>query len=157
MLLADLLAAAEGKPVQYQGLIVHGIVRQEIAKPAVVIVRRLQASESPVQGLRIKLDNGDIEVAGQRLRDVVLWANTAPDEVELSCVPKGQSATLKFWNVWRDENSTMQAWIGHAGILVERQDSRLLFRCSDGYAPVNFGDLVVEVAIEERSDESSVM
>lgn len=153
MALAELLAAAEGKPITYEGLLVHGIVRRQIADRITVCVRRLNAVSSPVQGLRVKLDGGEMVVNTQRLKDVVLWADSAPHEVHLVCLPKGKSATLKIWNVWRDGNGVMQAWIGNAGMLVEERHAGLRLACSDGYGPVDFQNLLAEVEFLTDSNQ----
>ena len=46
-------------------------------------------------------------------------------------------------------SGTTQAWIGNAGIVVDKaSDASWTLRCSDGVGPTNFDDLVVHVVLE---------
>jgi hypothetical protein len=61
----------------------------------------------------------------------------------------GDAMTIRIWNEWRDSGGTMQAWIGDAGLVVEALDpNHFVLRCSDGFPPQSFTDLVIDVVVE---------
>ncbi len=93
---------------------------------------------------------GAMEVASQRLDDVVLWFESSPPEVTATVTPARDSVELRIWNCWRDPRGTTHAWIGNAGMLVEDDEGEraLLFRCSDGFGDATFDDLVVSLDID---------
>lgn len=143
MSLAERFAKSKGAPQNVDGLIVHSIYRRQISAGARVRVRRVSAAAGSVQGLRIKMDNGFLLVNERRRKDVVLWSDTAPAEVEVVCEPRGAVGELRAWNCWRDAEGTMHAWIGDAGIVVEEAEAIVRLRCSAGYHPFAPSDLEV--------------
>jgi hypothetical protein len=54
-------------------------------------IRFLSAKAPPPQGLRLKVRGGTFEVASRAAGDLVLWQDTAPDEVliRITWKPKG--------------------------------------------------------------------
>lgn len=131
--LAERFKREMGSAQEVEGVPVHNMYRRTVSNGARLCVRRLRALATPVQGIRLKLNTGTITVNGVELKDVVLWADTAPTDVEVICntgeSPEGE---LRVWNCWRDPDGTMQAWLGDAGIVVEEADGRILLRCSSG-------------------------
>lgn len=107
------------------------------------LIKRLTAIDSPVQGLRIKVDKGDIEVEDQCHSEIILWADTSPDTVQIIVAPKA-ACKMKIWNVWRVGDSA-QAWVGNAGIHVRRESSVVTLECSDGSGEVDFSNLVIQI------------
>ena len=85
MTLAERFERDGGAPQEVEGVLVHGMYRRSVADGARVRLRRRHAIATPVQGIRLKLDKGKLVVNGQDLGDVVLWADTAPEDVELIC------------------------------------------------------------------------
>jgi hypothetical protein len=58
---------------------------------------------------------------------------------------------VRAWNVWRDDSSTIGAWVGNAGMLIEDLgDSRVRLCCSDGFGEPTFDDLVVDMRVAGR-------
>ncbi len=80
----------------------------------------------------MKVDKGRLRVADQELADVVLWRESAPNEVELTIAGAKAPTTMKIWNVWRDDAGTMQAWIGNSGMVIDREGDSSILHCSDG-------------------------
>jgi hypothetical protein len=144
--LAEQIAHARGAPIRVGDVDVYGLYRIPVSRGQAIRVRRVTAVSWPTQGLRLKLDAGLISIGGQNLGDIVLWADSAPEEVELTCNTTGERGILKLWNAWRDERGATQAWIGNAGIVVEPHGDLVTLRCSDGVGDVHFGDLVVVIA-----------
>lgn len=102
------------------------------------------------QALRVKSRRGTIGVNGESLTDVVLWSDSAPASLEILAEPKspGGSLNVRVWNAWRDEEGTMQAWIGNAGIVVEEAGpGTVMLRCSDGFDEPTFDDLIAKVEV----------
>lgn len=148
--LSERFAQSRGRPIHLGDLEIHMIYERPVAPGDSIRVRRTGARSSPVQALRLKVETGKLLVHGEALKDVVLWSDTAPEEVVLVAeIPKG-GTTLKIWNAWRDANGTMQAWIGDAGMLIREESNGVQLRCSDGTGGVRFDDLVVEVEFGAR-------
>ena len=142
--LAERFARAHGAPQELDGLIVHTMWRLQVAAGKRVLLRRLGQVPNPVQGVRVKLNGGTVTVNAQELPDVVLWADTSPAEVTLTCNKDGE---LRVWNCWRDPQGTMQAWIGNAGLLVDVSDTSVRLKCSDGNDQFSPTDLEVEIRL----------
>lgn len=117
-----------------------------------VTIRFLSATSQPPQGFRLKARGGSFDVdstAAPATDDLVLWQDTAPDEVRIRITwkPKG-ARSLRIWNAWR-VNDVTQAWLGNAGMRVSEEEGGVFeFRCSDGEGDPDFDDLVAEVTVQ---------
>jgi len=141
------LAESEGRPVEYQGSTVNAMWRAFVRRGDLVRIRFLSSTPSPRQGLRLSMKGGVLEVGDQRLKEIVLWSDTAPGLVEFACKPPRNGSWMHVWNTWVDDNGATQAWIGSAGMVIEKRESGAILRCSDGKDGPNFDDLVVEVGL----------
>lgn len=141
--LSEMFQESNGQPILVAGKLVRTIYERSVSPGAFFSIKRLAHSHKVVQGLRIKCNSGKLEVNGQSIVDVILWADTSPAEVTIKVVGKSET-TVKFWNVWRFAE-IMQAWVGNAGICIEENGSTVRLECSDGIGEPDFDDLVVEV------------
>jgi hypothetical protein len=99
----------------------------------------------------MKLHVGQIAVNNGAMDDVVLWRDTAPDNVDLVCLSADAGAELRVWNCWRDERGTMQAWIGNAGIrAVHTSADSVTLECNSR-PEVTFDDLVFDLVFDEAA------
>ena len=147
--LAERFAKSQGQPQEVDGVLVENIYRRSVSNGQVVRVRRVQATTAPTQGLRLKLDKGSVVVGGRKHKDVVLWADTAPTDVEVVCdAGEASSAQLRAWNCWKDDDGVMQAWLGDAGMVIDEDGQRVLIRCGDGTHPFAPRDLEIELLFE---------
>lgn len=147
--LAERFAKSRGEPQDVGGTLVHNIYRRLVAAGEALRVRRIRAVAAPVQGLRVKVDKGTMTVNGRELQDVVLWADSAPSEVELVChTGKHATGELRVWNCWKERDGVMQAWLGDAGMTIEDGRERVGIRCSDGTHPFEPSDFEVELLFE---------
>ncbi|MBB4513205.1 hypothetical protein [Paraburkholderia fungorum] len=134
----------KGSPIRLGEAQVFAMYESTVpAGQQLIRISRDAARETPTQGLRLKISPGKFEVNDQLLPDVVLWANTCPEDVTLSMSSEAD-AVLKIWNVW-SVDGTMHAWLGNAGMLVEQHACELTLRCSDGVDDICFSDLVVRI------------
>jgi hypothetical protein len=143
--LADLFIATRGKPIIYEGRVVHGAAFRHMAKAGRFIVRFVKAIPKPVQALRIDIDPGRLVIAGEESRKMILRLDTCPDVVEVRYRLLGLGSTITFYNAWIDEKGVIDAWLMNAGMLVEETGNRMLLRCSDGRGEPTFDDLIVEI------------
>lgn len=154
--LAELFQASQGQPVEWDGQRVH--MMYELSVPtddagAAAGALRVEFGEfSPArpQALRLKVRGGQLDVGGQRLSDIVLWSDSAPEVVAAGIHPsrRGTPVVIRAWNAWRDEAGTTQAWVGNSGILVrEDPTGAVTLRCSDGYDDPTFADLTATLRI----------
>lgn len=114
----------------------------------------VRSRAEPRQGLRLSCVNkrhtlriNDIDAA-----QFVLWADTAPQRVEVAVSKGRQPRQIRLLNVWElpDYGTTMQG-INAACMSVSHTESgSVLLECSDGYGvgPPDFTDLVVRIILD---------
>ena|ERR1700737_290190 len=145
--LAELFRRSRGAPIEIQGRTVHALFEHRLGGPEVVRVE-LRSNRPRPEGVCFKIVKGNLVINEQRLREAVLWTDTAPGSVRILCQPKGTGAVLKVWNTWKDDQGTQHAWIGNAGMLVENTPDGVILRCSDGIGDIDFDDLIVSLRFE---------
>lgn len=148
--LAERFQESRGAPVEWQGHTVHMIYETSVAADEALRIEFTEPSPARPQALRLRARNGQLEVDGQLLDDVVLWSDSSPSTVVAAAHPReGKKAvSVRVWNAWRDPVGTMQAWIGNAGMLVDEDSEGVVWlRCSDGFDDPTFADLVATVQI----------
>lgn len=149
MTLAEQFQESNGNPIDVFGELAHSIFVQFISPGSIIKVKRISHSPEIVQGLRVKCDTGKLEVNGQALADVILWADNCPDEVAIRFLGES-NANLKAWNAWR-HNGITQAWLGNAGMRLEHIGmGKVRLKCSDGIGSPDFSDLVVEIEVSSK-------
>lgn len=127
--------------VDDDGNTVHAAVTVDLNVDSIVTVRRIHASDGRPQGLALDADQPLVvgDVTNTRM---VLWARSAPDEVEIAA----QAGRLTLWNVW-EADGAVHAWVGDAGILLdEAAGNTTRLRASDGFSDRTI-DLEVEIHI----------
>jgi hypothetical protein len=150
MTFAERFAQSKGQPIDVVGCTVHTIYRRKAYTRLSIKIRWLRQVDAPVQGVSMSLEGGALRVADSRAKDIVLWTDSAPDEVTLTC--EGRNVhELTLWNCWRDDRGVTQAWVGNSGMIFEEIEAgRVRFRCNSR-PEVTFQDLVFEVVFEEPS------
>lgn len=111
------------------------------ADTTVTIVRESVSVERE-QGLVLDTDDA-LTVGEVEAPQLVLWAHTAPERVQ---VRTGAAGELRIWNVWRDAD-IVQAWVGRAGLVVDDEGDDLGVSCHDGHES-DHPDLVVRVSFD---------
>lgn len=147
--LADIFADARASCLEWDGEPAYAIY--EMAAPSAFDVEFFSATDTPIQGLTLKVYGGVLAIDGVEAPEMVLWRDTAPDRVPVTVRPEPRlNPRLKIWNVWRGNvggHYVTQAWLGNAAMRVDQSKCGLSFRCSDGEGPVNFGDLTTKITI----------
>ena len=147
--LAELFMKRRGKPIEYNGIKIHSAVFRHVSKPGRFMVRFIKAKPEPIQALRIDLDPGKLTIS--ELADVdpgnpkiILRLDTCPDVAEVHYRPPRKGGRLTFYNAWINEQDQIDAWIMHAGMIVEETEKKILLG-SDGIGEPTFDDLIVEI------------
>lgn len=143
--MASRFQAGNGEAIEFNGRLVRPLFQIEARGREKLIVARKIAKKSPRQGLRIKAKESELEVNDQCHQEIILWADTSPDRVEIAVHAK-PGCQLKFWNVW-EIDGIVQAWVGNSGMVVTENDDRIVMECSDGTGETDFVSLVVEIEI----------
>lgn len=112
------------------------------AADTTITVTRERASAERRQGLVLDADH-DLTIGDVTSPRLVLWADTAPDQLE---VTTGDAGDLRVWNVWRD-GDLIQAWEGDAHIDVDDVGEDLGLECHDGHGD-DGPDLVVRLEFD---------
>jgi hypothetical protein len=155
--LSELIADARGAPIEWDGRVVYGsYVLKDVEGKSDLSVQFVEYVRTPRQALRLKPIQGTLGVAGERLKDVVLWSDTAPRIVQVTPFPprSRSSIDIRIWNAWWDGGlgGFMNAWKGNAGLQVDEVDTDAIWlRCSDGVGEPSFADLVVRIAAHRAS------
>jgi hypothetical protein len=109
-----------------------------------------KARRSPVQGACMKVSGGSMTVAGQSAKSVVLWADSAPPEVDFEIAHRSsKEVQLRVWNCWRHGSyGSPQYFQDNAGLIVETPaPDTYVLRCSDGWDEPTFDDVVLELSV----------
>lgn len=150
MPLSKLFEEARAACVEWEGEPLYGLY--EMTAPDSLEVEFLSSIASPVQGLTLKTYGGVMEIEDVEAQEMLLWADTAPPKVPVKIKPGADGKViLKIWNVWRGKvggHDVTQAWLGNAGMRIERSGSRISLRCSDGEGPVDFSNLETRVTLK---------
>jgi hypothetical protein len=142
--LSFIFQKTNGAPIEINGVIIRPSYKLNLQKGEhKFLIRRLKVKEKPLQGIRLKIKKGEIFVNDKTLSDVILWANTSPDLIEIHIKSK-KDCELIIWNEWQIDNLT-QAWVGNAGIHIVNGEKVTKLECSNGIGDVDFTDLVVEI------------
>jgi hypothetical protein len=143
--LAQLFKKSLGKPVVYDHKLVHAAVFRNVVKPGRFIVRFIKAVEKPLQALLIDIDRGKLRIFDTESHKMILRMDTAPDTIEVGYNPARQGSRIALYNGWINERGGTDAWLMHAGMLVEDTGNKMTLRCSDGRGEPTFDDLIVEI------------
>jgi len=149
--ISKLFEEAKATCVEWEGQPLYGLL--EMPAPNELSVELLRSKASPVQGLTLKAYGGVLRINDVESPEMLIWADTAPDRLTVNFLPReGCEAKLKIWNIWRGEVGGVevtQAWLGNAGMRIDRKNGNLRLCCSDGEGAVDFGDLEARVTIIE--------
>ncbi|MGQ7830151.1 hypothetical protein [Altererythrobacter sp. Z27] len=147
--LADMFADAQAPCLHWEGEPAYAIY--EMPAPEAFDVEFVSSTDTPVQGLTLKVYGGVLEIDGVEAQEMLLWRDTAPNRVPVKVKSEtGGRATLKIWNVWRGKvggHDVTQAWLGNAGMRVKQVGTWLALHCSDGEGSVDFDDLAVHLTV----------
>lgn len=133
--------------ITYQGLVLHRRYTLGVGERDVISIRFVSFTEDYVQGLRVSAHNCQVSIERFTEKELVLWTDTAPEQVQLTITKAKNAAALTFINVWKDrQHKTMLYALTSSAINVaESETGGFLLRCSDGSGQPDFGDLVVQI------------
>lgn len=153
--LNERFAVSKGAPLELDGQTVFGWWVPDNV-PAEVSVRFESRQGDRRQGIALSCDGGQLAVeAGDETvlsPKLAIWADSAPEETRVVVQPRPWAGVrrLGIYNIWEGKWGQTDAWIGNAGVLVERLGSgpeyEVRLRCSCGFGAPDFDDLVVRVA-----------
>lgn len=143
--LAQLFKKSRGKPVVYEDKLVYAAVFKNVSTPGRFIVRFIKAVAKPLQALLIDIHPGKLSIFDTESHKMILRRDTAPDTVEVRYIPVPQGSRIAIYNGWINEQGGTDAWLMHAGMLVEETGNKMILRCSDGRGEPTFDDLIVEI------------
>jgi hypothetical protein len=143
--LGQLFMESPGNTVLYDGRLVHSAIARKVEKPGTFIVRFLKAIPDPIQAVGIDIESGKLIIDDEASAKMILRRDTAPDVVEVRYQPPRKGSKIWIFNQWINEDDQIDAWIMHAGMLVEETGNKIILRCSDGLGEPTFDDLIVEI------------
>lgn len=113
------------------------------------VLLRFDGGESPWrQGVWLATE-GELEVAGVRSPQLVLWQDTAPDEVRISV--RSTDGVLHLYNVWDSGRGLgeFESQKATSGMLVSEDEGWLRYECSDIAVEPKFDRLGFSVRITD--------
>lgn len=144
----------KGEPISFDGIEVRPIFTKKLEKSICsMVIHRIKAKKEPVQGVRMKVIKGKINVNGVSYPEMIFWADTSPETVNIIITSK-DGCELKVWNVWRADG-LIQAWVGNSGLSVESHNNKIKLLCSDGTGEPNFSDLIIDMEIFMGQDHAA--
>lgn len=148
--LSEMFAEQQSNVIDWNGTPVYGLV--EFAElPSRLRLSFVSGKQIPAQGVQLRMRGGTLVANDQESADIVLWQDTAPQNVSIEVRRGGRGKPeLKLWNVWRGGLDVTQAWLGNAAIQIEGEPASGSFQihCSDGQGEPSFNDLILEVETE---------
>jgi hypothetical protein len=144
----DLFLKSKGQPVDYDGRTIQMVDRLKIGPSASIRLIFESVDADWRQGISLTID-GCFEVNGQKIeKSIVLWQDSAPQEVALSVLSK--KGELQVKNVWDVGDGTIHSWHNGAAMIVEGDELSRRYLCNDGRADDDFNDLVFRLEIEKN-------
>jgi hypothetical protein len=143
-----LFNAAKSHVVDFEGAPLFSMWPLDLDGPTRLTVAWDSYVRHPVQGLLLKTREGRLAVAGESSKSLVLWTDTAPPSVEVTCTPARQTMRIWLHNCWRDDSGGVMSSLGSAAMRVEEQDGGVIIRASDLTSPPDFNDLIVRIGVE---------
>ncbi len=137
-----------GKPIEFDGSLVHAIYRRELEPGTLIAVEFERARPEPAQGLELRVDEGLLRwhEGETRAREMRIWADEQRS-ARIEHVTRAPTR-LHVWNVWRDERGkapVVEAWRAWSGMRVEDEGDGVLLRCSGNADAASFDDLVARL------------
>lgn len=147
--LAELFIQNKGEPLNINGRKIVMSHQIDITQGQVLTIEFIKSATKYRQGIEISVDKrkGQVEINEEKYTAPVLWVDTAPNKVEVKCLPKKSNGQINIWNIWNYEGDGVDAWIGNAGMHVEQVNDRLcILHCSLGIGEFDLNDLIVKVS-----------
>ena len=101
------------------------------------------------QGIRLAIDAGDgyIEINNIRSKELYLWEDTAQKCVLVKCI--SEEGVLSIYNVFDlgKERGGRRSQMDSCGMLVERKENTIVYKCNDVGFKSDFDKLIFEIEL----------
>ncbi len=150
----------DGKPLEFEGQLVHQIYRREIEPGTLIDVEFLGSRAKPSQGLELKTRGAFLawdehSVEGQSVR---IWADKQ-NRATIRYVNPRKTVELAIWNVWLDERTgrhpheperydVVQAWWAWSGMLIDEDAGSVRLSCTGNCDGPDFNDLAATLTFK---------
>ena len=148
--------ASKGKPISYMGKTLVLIDEFPLNGSRTIRVVFEATGGKYRQGIALNYD-GSFRVNDQLIKGkggLVLWRNTAPDEVCIDLV--GTTNAVLVSNAWATKDGTVHARHNGAAMIVELLPNGRRYRCNDGLPDDDFDDLIFRVESDSQFNNSGV-
>jgi len=143
--LAAAFSKGNGRKVTWKGQTVESVIEIPVQDGDRIMLTRLTSSTTRAQALKLGIDKGELRANGVLMQTAAIWTHTSPLEIQIDVVGR-RAKSVDVWNSWSSDGVD-SAWLGNAGMVVERTSSITTLRCSDGLGDPTFDDLVVKLEI----------
>ena len=114
-----------------------------------IILKFISTNSKYRQGVRLAIDSGEgcIEINGICSREMYLWEDTSPNEVFIKCT--SSSGFLSIYNVFDvgEQRGGRKSQMDSCGMVVEKTDGKLLYKCNDAGFETNFDKLIFQIEL----------
>lgn len=144
---SPLFEASQGEPIVAEGTVLHRRYWLEVGEGDRLLLRFVSSTSEYIQGLRLMAERCQLSVENFKGKELVLWTDTAPEQVTVRVLKVTKGARVGLLNVWKDRQhqTMMYALTSSAMKVVHTTASEFKLLCSDGSGSPDFTDLVVEV------------
>ena len=113
---------------------------QEIQNNQLIKINFKRKEYNGRQGIRLQTDKGIIipDLGEKVFKSIILWMDASPEEVICKCLTS--DGNLSLYNVW-DEGYGQESQLDTTGMLVEKIENKLEYKCNNYDSTGSFNDL----------------
>jgi len=150
-MLTDLFRKAKSRTIDYEGKTV--LLYDEIAIPTsgVITFTFLGVQSEWRQGVWLgdmpSIRDLNLTVGDQSASSMRIWQDTAPQSLQIEFSAPHQS--LYLYNIWDNGNGHSSSQLQGAGMHLELDGKKRIYRCNDGHPETTFSHLAFSIEIAE--------
>jgi hypothetical protein len=141
----EMFRQTKGKPIQWNGQTLVMVDAFPVGKRERLRLVFESFGSEWKQGVLLST-KGSFVVNGKDCgRQVVLWQDTAPKQVDFEVSSKDGSVLIK--NCWDTGDGVINSWHHGAAMIVDDLGGKRRYRCNDGHPDEDFADIIFTLEV----------
>jgi hypothetical protein len=137
----DMFMKSRGKPIEYKGRTIIMVDHFPVQSAQRLQLTLEQCNGEWRQGVSLRIrDGGEMVVNDQRMKQCILWYDSAPHVIEIAIA--GDVPALEIKNIWDTGDGVVHSWHHGAAMIVQSLPNGRRYFCNDGLPDENFDDIV---------------